>query len=463
MECPLSVGQEALWFVYRMAPDSTAYNVAFTTRVLGRIDYSALDEAARWTAHRHDLLRSVFTEIEGVPRRIVSEAGRFRLELRDVGAIDDAALDALVRAEVARPFRLSADAPARLVLLRMGENDAALSFVAHHIALDLPSVVVVLQDLLLAYQALAAGRRPELSELSLHYQDFVAAERSMLDAPRGAELAAFWRDVCADAPTTLNLPVDRPRPAHRRLCGGSHIFQVPPDVASGLLPAARRHRTTPVRYVVGVYQALLHRYARQPDFLLGCVVTSNLGLSGLGVAGYFSNVIPLRARLTERSTFRDAVAGVASQLRAAKTYVDYPFALLPRALGSTRSSGTAPLFQVLVSMLSVGRSAPLLRLAAGGHGTEVDFGGLRLSTFDVPQQEGQFDLTLELVRDSSAMRVAMKYDTDLFDASTIRRLSDHFMVLLRAAGADPDQRVAGVALTDESERARLLAFATGAG
>jgi non-ribosomal peptide synthetase component F len=141
--------------------------------------------------------------------------------------------------------------------------------------------------------------------------------------------------------------------------------------------------------------------------------------------------------------------------------VDYPFALLPRALGLTRAAGASPLFQVMVSMVSVGRSAPLLALAAAGHGAEADYAGVRLSGFDVPQQEGQFDVTLELVRDTTSIRCALKYDTDLFDAATIQRLAEHYQLLIRSAAADPDRRIAAVPLVGDNERARLLAFATG--
>jgi condensation domain-containing protein len=461
MERALSVGQEALWFINRMAPESAAYNVVFTTRLHTRLDVFALSRAVALIAQRHDVLRSVFTEIEGMPRRIVRDIGLFRLEVREVGDVDDDVLAALAKAEVARPFQLSVGAPARLVLLRIAPDDALLVFVTHHIAMDLASQVIVLQDLLNAYQALAAGGTPDWAPLTATYDDFVQAERRLLDSPRAGEMLAHWREICAGAPTMLNLPTDRPRPAHQRLRGGTHVFQMPQDIITGLVPASRATKATPARYLIGIFQVLLHRYARQPDFILGIAAASTMGLNRQGVAGYFVNSVPARARCGPQETFRDVIRTTAKQLGDAMAHVDYPFALLPRALGLTRATGTSPLFQVMVSMVSVGRHAPLLSIAAGGHGAEVDYAGIRLSAFDVPQQEGQFDLTLEVVRDQKSIRCALKYDTDLFDAATIRRLAEHYRLMIRAVAADPGQRVAGVPLVDDTERARLLAFATG--
>ncbi|MDT8913885.1 condensation domain-containing protein [Amycolatopsis sp. PS_44_ISF1] len=461
MERALSVGQEALWFVNRMAPDSAAYHLVYAVGLHDRLDLPALGRAVRETAQRHDILRSTFTEIDGVPRRVVRDGGLLRLEVRDVGAVSEDELAALAQIEVVRPFRLPTDGPARLVLLRRAPDDAMLVFVCHHIALDGPSQVLVLQDLLDAYQALREGGTPGWAPLTAGYHDFVAAERRLLDSPRAAELAGYWREVCADAQTVLDLPVDRPRLGRPRLLGGTHVFQMPPDIVDELIPASRANRTTPARYLIGLFQVLLYRCSGQRDFLIGCAATSTMGLNRLGVAGHFVNAIPLRTRVGPDASFRDVFAETNGQLREGMARVDYPSALLPQELGLTRTSGTSGLFQVLTTTLTVGRQSPLLTLAAAGHGATADYAGLRLSGHDLPQQEGQFDLTLELVRDRTSVRCALKYDTDLFDPATIARLGGYYRQLIRAAHADAGRPVAEVPLLDADERARLLAFATG--
>ncbi|GAB2789979.1 condensation domain-containing protein [Amycolatopsis magusensis] len=458
MERALSLGQEALWFLNRVAPDSAAYNVVYAVRVHGALNVPVLAEAVESTVDRHDVLRSVFTEREGVPKRLISEARLLALDVRDVGDQTESALAALVRAEASRPFDLPAGAPARLVLLRRTPDDSVLVFAAHHLALDLPSQVLVLHDLFEAYRASLAGSAVNWKPLRSTYDDFVAAERRLLDSPRADELAGYWKEVCAGAGTTLSLPTDRPRPARQRLKGASHVFQMPFDIVDKLTPASRTVRTTPARYLIGVFQALLHRYTGQSDFLTGCAAASTMGLNREGVAGYFVNTIPLRARYGPEWTLRDVVHETGRQLREGVARADYPSVLLQRNLAP---SGAPGLFPVLVSLISARRGAELLSLAAGGHGAEMDHAGLRLSAFDVPQQEGQFDVTLELIRDSTAIRCALKYDTDLFDEATIHRLAEHYQAFVRAAGENPDRLVTRVPLVDDEEKARLLAFATG--
>ncbi|GLZ29107.1 hypothetical protein Lesp02_12970 [Lentzea sp. NBRC 105346] len=460
MEHALSVGQNALWLIHRMAPETAAYNVAWPMRVRGPLDVPALLRAVAMTVERHDMLRSLFTEIAGVPGRVLQD-GLVGLDVRDARGADDARLTELVQAEIARPFKLDIDGAARFVLFKMTSEDAVLLFVVHHIATDFASLTLVVKDLLEAYRAVREARDPDWAPLAHTYADFVAAEQRLLESPRAEEMAAYWRSALRGAPATLELALDHPRPARQRFQGAGYRFQLPQDVVDGIFHASRKARVTPVRHMLGVFQALLYRCSAQHDFLIGCDSQSSMGLANRGVPGYYSNKIVLRAQCTTATTFRDLITDVNTQMSGAMANVDFPFAMLHRALGLPSRAGTQALAQVSVSMITVDPRDELVSLANLGEGHEVAFDELRLSALDLPQQVGQTDLVLEVVRSRDSVRCVLKYDTDLFTAASIQRMATHYERLLRAAAADPGQRVASVSLVDESERARLLAFATG--
>lgn len=460
MERMLSVGQEALWLLYRMAPQSSAYNVAWAMRVRGPLDIAALCQAFGLVVGRHDLLRSRFVERGGAPRRIVCDTPLTPLEIRFEADADDERIAAVVREEIARPFVLETGGAARLVLIQVGAADSALVLVTHHIATDFASLSLVVRELFEAYLAVRAGADPDWRPLRHTYDDFVTAERRVLDSARGEEMAAYWRSVLAGAPTGLELPLDRPRPPERRHLGAVHAFQLPADVVAGLQPAARAARVTPVRHLTGVFQALIQRYTGQEDFLVGCDAASGMSLAHRGVVGYYTNRVVLRARCDAPTTFADLVAGVHRQLTEGAAHTDFPFSMLHRVLGLPRRAGTA-LGQAAVSMITVNPADPLVALATRSHGSEVDYAGLSLTALDMPQQAGQSDLTLEVIRSRTSVHCAVKYDADLFLPGTIRRMGEHFVRLLRAAAEDPGRRVSSVGLVDHTERERLLAFATG--
>ncbi|MEU4746276.1 condensation domain-containing protein, partial [Actinosynnema sp. NPDC023658] len=112
---PLSVGQEALWFLHDVAPDSAAYNVAFAFAIRDAIDVDALDAAVRRTARRHDMLRSSFADSGDHPVRVVHDDDVTRLRVRRVSADD---LTPFVREVIAEPFSLRRPPLVRFVLLR---------------------------------------------------------------------------------------------------------------------------------------------------------------------------------------------------------------------------------------------------------------------------------------------------------------------------------------------------------
>lgn len=103
---PLSAGQQALWFVHRMAPDSAAYNVVLAVRVLTALDTGRLQAAARALAIRHDMIRSSFTEVGGEPRRLLSDPDVIRVEIAEAGGQD--LTHERIAAACRRPFRLAA-------------------------------------------------------------------------------------------------------------------------------------------------------------------------------------------------------------------------------------------------------------------------------------------------------------------------------------------------------------------
>ncbi|TAN69945.1 MAG: hypothetical protein EPN17_06670, partial [Methylobacter sp.] len=63
----LSYSQQALWFIYREAPKSAAYNMALPLWFAEDVDGQLLQQAVQRLVERHSMLRSRFAELDGVP------------------------------------------------------------------------------------------------------------------------------------------------------------------------------------------------------------------------------------------------------------------------------------------------------------------------------------------------------------------------------------------------------------
>ncbi|MFI0370687.1 condensation domain-containing protein [Actinomadura sp. 1N219] len=461
----LSAGQEAMWFVHRWAPDSAAYNITLAFRVRtpasAPFDVPTLRRAVTELAGRHEVLRSTFADEGAGPVRLAGQVDLVALDVREVPGADDAELHDLVAEAGSAPFRLTEEAPLRVVLLRRAPGDAVLVVVTHHIVSDRTSQWLIMRDLLDAYLGLTETGSPAWRPLKASFDDHVAAERRMLASPQRAELEDRWSRICAGAPAAV-LPADRPRPVRQTFGGATHRVTFPADLDRRLRESAERAGVTQFVQLLGVFQALLHRYGGQPEFLIGCPVATRFGGAMRDVVGYLVNTVALRAAFTPDTTFAQAVESAQRQMRDAVGVARYPFPLVPGVLGLPRVQDRPPVFQIAATMVTANRLEPLLDLLADDAAAELDYGGLRLSIVDVAHMEGQLDLNVELRRSRNSLTAVLRYNTDLFEPETIERLGDHFLLLARAAVDDPGARVGAVSLMTEDELRGLLRLGQGA-
>ncbi|MDQ7903621.1 condensation domain-containing protein [Phytohabitans sp. ZYX-F-186] len=446
---PLSVGQESLWLLHKLAPDSAAYNLAGGARMAPAPDVPALARAVRALSARHDGLRSVFVEVDGRPRRVVREAEPDGLDVRDVPDADDERLWEMVLEVTREPFALTREArPFRAVLLRRRE-DAAFLMVTHHIVTDATSQWLLWRDLIAAYEAYATGGEPDLPPVRASYDDHVAREARLLDSPSGERMAEHWREVCAGA-VPAELPTDRPRPPFQSFQGASVARRLPDEVAEGLRATAARIGVSPFAFLLGTFQGLLYRHTGQPDFTVGCPASTRRA-AAREVVGYYVNPILLRSRFARSTTFADAAVAANHQVRRGMAGAAYPYPLVAR-------EAAGPLFRIAVTMVAADRFGPTLERAVAGEVMHV--AGRKLSYMEIPHMEGQCDLTVEFTQDASALVTVFRYDTDLFERATVDRLLDHFVRLVEAGVADPLTKITRAPLVSAAERQRLLAMGT---
>lgn len=441
----LSVGQESLWLLYRMAPDSAAYNDVGAVLFTPAPDLDALTRAVTAVMDRHEVLRSRFVEIGDQTVRVPMPRGSARLELREVPGVSDGELSDLAVQEARRPFELESGGPFRALLLRR-ETDAALVLCVHHIATDAYSVHLVWRDLTEAYLTYSAGADlPQRPEPEGTFDEFVVRERELLDSPRRAELAEYWRSVTAGARAAA-LPLDRPRPARPEFDGGKCSRTLPDELYRQVGSVAGQLDCTPFTALFTTLHALLYRYTGQAELLVGCPTSVRRSRSLREVVGLLVNTLVIRSSWTAGTTFAEAAAAVGRQVSASSARAGYPYALM-----GSGAAGEEPLIRIAATMVVLG--SEVLPVDGGG---PRRIAGHEVTRLDVPYLEGQFDLNVEFTRSPDSMTVVFRYDRQLFDERTVETLLDRYLCLLESVCADPVRPVSQAAVIGAAERSRLL-------
>ncbi|QHO75456.1 non-ribosomal peptide synthetase [Bradyrhizobium sp. CCBAU 051011] len=442
---PLSFAQSRLWFLWRMDPDSAAYNISATVRVRGKLQRRALQQAFDTLISRHSALRTVFRQ-EG------REAEQIVLDPRPV-ALRQVTLDGddcegqarlLARQEASLPFDLEAGPLMRAALLTLGEDDHFLVVSLHHIAADGWSMGVLVDEFWKLYAVGACDETPALPEPDIEYTDYAEWQRLWMSAVDGERQVKYWTSRLKD-PAVLQLPIDRARPAVPGLAGSALRMTLDPALADGLRALARRHQTTLFVVLLASFKLLLYRYTGQSDISVGVPVANRHRDETRGVIGLFVNTQVLRTDIDGRATIADFIASVHATTIEAQENQDLPFERLLEILQPKRSLSQNPLFQVLYNHQRRRVS-----------GNPPDQTGLQIEKVEPEIETVKFDLALDSEEGPSGeIRALFTYATALFEATTIDRLASHWITVLKAMADDGAQPIAGMALLSEQEWARL--------
>ncbi|HEV7900058.1 MAG TPA: amino acid adenylation domain-containing protein [Planosporangium sp.] len=444
---PLSYGQQRLWFLQRLNPDSTEYNVPVILRVAGPVGLAALERALATVIARHEALRTTFQLVEGVATQVVHPPGHPPLTVADVADLAPrealAEAERLVGAETNRPFDLASGPLLRALAVRLGPDDHVLALVMHHIVCDEWSAQLLHAELSTLYDAFRAGRSDPLPPLTVQYADYTVWQRRQLTDRRLHDDLAYWRQALADL-APLELPADRPRPPVRDPRGGVVQFTVALPVVAALDEIAHKRGATLFMALLAAFQVLLARYAGQDDIAVGTPIAGRTHPDTEPLIGFFVNTLVLRTDLAGNPTFPELLDRVRETTLNAYGHQALPFEQLVERLAAQRDRSRHPLFQVMLNVedLRGEERSPL---------ADTCLRPLTLPTITT----ARFDLRLILTREAEAMSGVFEYRLDLFDGPTVEQFAERLGVLLAAIAEDPTRPIGSLPILTAREHALL--------
>ncbi|MET0342257.1 MAG: non-ribosomal peptide synthase/polyketide synthase [Polyangiales bacterium] len=448
----LSSGEQRMWFLAQLAPESPAYNLAASLVLEGALDLDALTEALRTLLVRHAQLRAIFAGSDGVawreirddvaPRLTCLSVAQLPREARETGAAD------IARDEAGAPFDLARGPLVRFVLVRLhGDGEAPrhrLLVTAHHIVTDGASMDVLLDELIATYGALRRGEMPALPSASIDYADFAAWQRASLDDGSLEAQRAFWRTTLGTEPVVLELPVDAPRTAGTTPRSGALPFALSPALTARVRALATAHETTPFVVMLAAYQVLLQRYSGESRVRVGVPVAGRDALALERLVGLFVNTVVMQSDLARTPTFAALIAHARQASTDARANQALPFDAVVDDLVGERSAIHTPLFQVMFSWRpEVDEEARMVE-------------GVRFVREEPRDEHAKFELTLHVTPRPSGFVGTWCYRADLFEAATIAQMRDDFVALLGWCTENPDAPLATDAWLPPVQHAEIV-------
>ena len=493
--CPLSAGQEALWFLHQLAPSSGAYTIASALELHGAIDTEALERSLRAVIERHPALRTrILDDAEnGRPAQVFDvpfEAivQRSHLDAHKTGRVGtrdgdrdgdrtnrtgdsadghagdlfgDLATELADRAY--RPFDLTRGPLVRIEVIEHRDR-VILLIAAHHTVADLWSLSMVLRDLQSAYAALTSSKTaankgdpedPRFAAMSTHPSEFVAWQSAMIRGSEGHDHLRYWSQVLAGEISALELPADRPRPNAQLFRGAARSATLGPELSRALREFARAQDVTLFTALVAAFQAFLSRITGQSDILVGSPAAGRTRSEFAGLVSYLVNPVALRAHFTKAETFQQHLRKTRDHVLDALSHQDYPFPVLVSKLAPPRIPGRSPFFDVMFELRARGRQVRG-DLATGGQGRLQFAPGVEASALSIERRAAQFDLSVTVTDHPDALEIEFEYDTVLFERQRIEELLASFSTFLGGAVREPDRALERIPLVSARTRQTIL-------
>jgi amino acid adenylation domain-containing protein len=450
----LSHGERSLWFLHKLFPETTAYNLGLACRIESGLDVARLEQSLEILSRRHEALRTAFGESDGQPVRRVLE-DELRLDRTPAANWDERQLRDAIVAEIHQPFDLTRGPLCRARLFLAGAGRDVLVLSVHHIVMDLWTADCLIRELSEVYAGLAAGLVVDLPSPP-PFRRFVILEQKRLEGPDGERLWAYWLRKLSGEPPVLRLPTDRPRPAAPSFAGRSLRFSLDPRTLQDLDALAREEGATRYQILLAAFTVLLQRYSHQEDLWLGSAAVGRTHPEFDDLAGYCTNPLVLRADLSDDPPFRSFLAQVRRTVLEALDHQGMPLTLLVDRINPRREASGSPLFQAAFQLFCSRRHPHAASFLLGHVGHAIDLGGMVLWPLRIDHPTARFDLTMTLAKADEALEGLIEYRTVLFDEDTIRRMAAHFGVLVRSIASSPEERVSRLPILTEDERREVL-------
>lgn len=423
---PVSHAQERLWLLAQFTERSADFNIPIAIHLQGEIQVDALASGLEKVVARHDILRTVFVEIDGEPRQQVLPSMSITLEHRILSSKTGTSLDSAMH-QIRRTGRLPYDIEngplLRAELLTLGPSDHVLSVHAHHLICDGWSISILAREWAAFYSEQVNGTPRTWEPLALQYTDFAVWERAYNAAVLTPALTAWWDQQLANLPTGPMLPYDKPADEVRDYAASSCSFSLPPELSRDLNTFCKDHQFSPFMVLLAAFKWLLAQKSGQSDIVVGTAVAQRSHVALEPLIGYFVNNLVLRSNVADIQNSMELLELVRRTCLQAMDHRVMPFEKLV-ARHAHRQNEKNPLFQIMF-------------LVQNAIDQDVGFQGLLAEPLDIPVDASSMDLTLEFMQRNESYCAVMEYQSSLFHEETMQELAREFPLMIQTLITHP--------------------------
>jgi amino acid adenylation domain-containing protein len=445
LTAPATESQKEIWASVQMGDDANcAYNESQSLRLLGQLNIEALQAALKQLVLRHEALRTTFSANGSTLCIVASQDLEIPfLDLSDLNTSQqEAKVASLCQQVVKEPFDIEHGPLFRVQILKLQPLEHFLLITAHHIICDGWSWAVLIPDLGNLYSALKQGLMPSLDEPE-RFSDYASTIEREADDEEATETEQFWLQQFSDSVPTVDFPTDRPRPIVRTFDAARYDHPLSSDLVSDLKQLGTQLGCSFMTTLLAGFETFLYRLTGQSDLVVGISAAGQAASGQYGLVGHCVNLLPLRTQIDPQQSFSDYLKSRKSTVLDAYDHQQFTFGRLVQKLSLPRDSSRIPLVPITFN------------LDQGLDSSKLPFNGLEVEVSSNPRSYENFELYLNATELGGQLTLECQYNTNLFDAETIRRRLVEFEVLLSGIAKNPNTLISRLPILPAAEQQLL--------
>ena len=443
---PSTEAQREVWLASQLSVEaSLAFNEAVLIRFKGPLSIQAMNDALQLLVPRHESLRANFSD-DGL-QFVVSSAPVFQASFVDVTAQAgaDTGLKQWAEAAVREPFDLSKGALFRAQLIALGEFDHALILSAHHIICDGWSFGILVTDLAALYSLQTKGSGLPAPVLD-QYSTYCSQEIQWRASAENLRDEQWWVKQFDTSIPSLDLPLDRARPAFRGYASKRADLDLPPELLLGLKKLVARNGGSLFGALLCGFASTLHRLSGQDDLVIGVPAAGQMSAEMPGLIGHCVNLLPVRLKVRPELRTGEQLQTMQATLLDAFERPRLTFGTLLKSLQLKRDPSRQPLVSVMFNLDQAIDESTLRFL------------GLSASLQSLPRAFENFELFLNITPVAAGLKLECQYNTDLFDEQTIQHWLRSYAQILKGLVEAPDAVLSSLSVLDEAQASLIMGW-----
>ncbi|WP_033681088.1 non-ribosomal peptide synthetase, partial [Bacillus cereus] len=437
----LSEVQKGIWIEHQMSFDNYAYNTPGAMIVSSNINVEILEKSLNYLLQTHPVLRTKIFKDEEIPYQLVEGLNKVVVTQFDVSDLTEEEVIDCIWKEAKRPFKLEEGPLYRISLFNISTEKKILVFNFHHIIFDGVSSQIFLKELKQCYFAFSAGKTPELELRKAEYADFIKSEKEYLLSEQAVCDREYWlNNLSGDIPT-LNLPFGKTSsnsPTHK---GQSYSTVVKKGLVKKLKNIKTDNHVTMFSIMMAAFNLLLFKYSNGKELYIGTPVLGRNEKKFENVLGCFMNMIVIKNDVSYEENVLSFLERVHETVLKSLEHSRYPYNALVKEIKEKRDTSNRQLFQAAFyfqNWLSESKDEVFLEYLHEIH------------------QIGEFDLTLEVIETVDECLLHFKYNPDMLDEGTIRRLAEHYNHILLEISNNPNVEISDFSVFNKEESEMML-------